>query len=63
MQGFVAKPEGQKLLAKPKGRWNDNEAGFLKKYYEGLGWNVSGEGLVFASFKHCNKVPGSIKFR
>lgn len=27
MQGFVAKPEGKKLLAKPKGRRNDNETG------------------------------------
>jgi hypothetical protein len=27
MQDFVAKPEGQKLLAKPKGRWNDNDSG------------------------------------
>ena len=27
MQGFVAKPEGQKLIAKPKVRWNDNETG------------------------------------
>jgi hypothetical protein len=42
MQGFVAKPEGQKLLTKPKCRWNDNETGFLKKYYGGLGWIVSG---------------------
>ena len=27
MQCFVAKPVRQKLLAKPKSRWNDNETG------------------------------------
>lgn len=27
MQDFVAKPEGEKLLEKPKGRWNGNENG------------------------------------
>jgi hypothetical protein len=37
MQGFVAKPEGQKLLAKPKCRWNDNENVFLKEMVRGLG--------------------------
>jgi len=27
MQCLVAKPQRQKLLAKPKGRWNYNETG------------------------------------
>jgi hypothetical protein len=61
---LVGKPEGRRLLGRPRRRWEDN----IKMDLKNVGWghkpygSGSGHGQVLGSCICGNKPSGSIKF-